>query len=166
MLGLEVLAARTYVVNIVMFGYLFCIAISQGGAISVGHLVGKAKYRGAFILGKYVMRLALRFLSSLTGNLLNMCHGKRGIVVRNNITASTVMAMARLEAGDLVIGLAISGLLCFGAVPILKLMGLDDNLLKEGIGYMQIVGLFAFFQALSLTLSATLRASFLGCWSA
>ena len=81
-----------------------------------------------------------RFLSSLTGNLLNMCHGKRGIVVRNNITASTVMAM-------------------FGAVPILKLMGLDDNLLKEGIGYMQIVGLFAFFQALSLTLSATLRAS-------
>lgn len=59
MLGLEVLAARTYVVNIVMFGYLFCIAISQGGAITIGHLVGKGKIRGAFILGKYVMRLAL-----------------------------------------------------------------------------------------------------------
>ncbi len=66
MLGLEVLAARTYVVNIVMFGYLFCIAISQGGAISVGHLVGKAKYRGAFILGKYVMRLALLITVSLS----------------------------------------------------------------------------------------------------
>lgn len=58
MLGLEVLAARTYVVNIVMFGYLFCIAISQGGAITIGHLVGKGKVSGAFILGKYVMRLA------------------------------------------------------------------------------------------------------------
>lgn len=58
MLGLEVLAARTYVVNIVMFGYLFCIAISQGGAIMIGHLVGKGKVSGAFILGKYVMRLA------------------------------------------------------------------------------------------------------------
>ncbi|TFU94329.1 MATE family efflux transporter [Barnesiella sp. WM24] len=58
MLGLEVLAARTYVVNIVMFGYLFCIAISQGGAITIGHLVGRGKVRGAFILGKYVMRLA------------------------------------------------------------------------------------------------------------
>lgn len=60
---------------------------------------------------------------------------------------------------NLIIGLAISSLLCFGAVPILKLMGLDDNLLGEGVGYMRIVGLFAFFQALSLTLSATLRAS-------
>lgn len=59
MLGLEVLAARTYVVNIVMFGYLFCIAISQGGAITIGHLVGKGKIHGAFILGKYVMRMAL-----------------------------------------------------------------------------------------------------------
>ena len=59
MLGLEVLAARTYVVNITMFGYLFCIAISQGGAISIGHLVGKGKYKGAFILGKYVMKWAL-----------------------------------------------------------------------------------------------------------
>ena len=58
MLGLEVLAARTYVVNIVMFGYLFCIAISQGGAITIGHLVGRGKVSGAFILGKYVMRLA------------------------------------------------------------------------------------------------------------
>ncbi len=66
MLGLEVLAARTYVVNITMFGYLFCIAISQGGAISVGHLVGKAKYRGAFILGKYVMRLAFFITVSLS----------------------------------------------------------------------------------------------------
>lgn len=58
MLGLEVLAARTYVVNIVMFGYLFCIAISQGGAITIGHLVGRGKVSGAFIIGKYVMRLA------------------------------------------------------------------------------------------------------------
>lgn len=66
MLGLEVLAARTYVVNIVMFGYLFCIAISQGGAITIGHLVGKAKLRGAFIVGKYVLRWALIITVSLS----------------------------------------------------------------------------------------------------
>ena len=59
MLGMEVLAARTYIVNITMFGYLFCIAISQGGAITIGHLVGKGKIRGAFVLGKYVMRAAM-----------------------------------------------------------------------------------------------------------
>ena len=66
MLGLEVLAARTYVVNIVMFGYLFCIAISQGGAITIGHLVGKGKVSGAFILGKYVMRLAFTITVTLS----------------------------------------------------------------------------------------------------
>lgn len=58
MMGLEALAARTYVVNIVMFGYLFCIAISQAGAIMVGHLVGDNNNRGAFIMGKYVLKWA------------------------------------------------------------------------------------------------------------
>ena len=66
MLGVEVLAARTYVVNIVMFGYLFCIAISQGGAITIGHLVGRGKIRGAFVLGKYVMKRALIITFSLS----------------------------------------------------------------------------------------------------
>ncbi|MDE6160389.1 MAG: MATE family efflux transporter [Muribaculaceae bacterium] len=66
MLGVEALAARTYVVNIVMFGYLFCIAISQGGAITVGHLVGRGRTQGAFILGKYVMWRALLITFALS----------------------------------------------------------------------------------------------------
>lgn len=60
---------------------------------------------------------------------------------------------------NLVIGLAISAMLYFGATTILRLMGLNDLLLGEGRGYMRIVGAFAFFQALSLTASAALRAS-------
>jgi putative MATE family efflux protein len=59
MLGVEVLAARTYVTNIAMFGYLFCIAISQGGAITIGHLVGRNRNHGAFVLGKFVVKWAL-----------------------------------------------------------------------------------------------------------
>lgn len=66
MLGVEVLAARTYVVNITMFGYLFCIAISQGGAITIGHLVGKGRIRGAFLTGSYVLKLALVVTASLS----------------------------------------------------------------------------------------------------
>lgn len=58
MLGMEALAVRTYCVNIIMFVYLFCIAISHGGAISIGHLVGAAKEHGAYVLGRYVMRVA------------------------------------------------------------------------------------------------------------
>lgn len=58
-LGNNSLAARTYTVNIVMFVYLFAIAMSQGGAISIGHLVGRKKIRAAYLLGKYVMRLSI-----------------------------------------------------------------------------------------------------------
>ena len=59
MLGNEALATRTYVVNIVMFVYLFAIAIAQGGAICIGHLVGERKIHAAYLLGKYVMRISI-----------------------------------------------------------------------------------------------------------
>lgn len=59
MLGNEALATRTYVVNMVMFVYLFAIAMAQGGAICIGHLVGQKKLRAAYLLGKYVMRISI-----------------------------------------------------------------------------------------------------------
>lgn len=58
-LGMEALAARTYCVNIIMYVYLFSIAISHAGAICIGHLVGAGRKEGAYIMGKYVMRIAL-----------------------------------------------------------------------------------------------------------
>ncbi len=76
MLGNEALTTRTYVVNIVMFVYLFAIAMAQGGAICIGHLVGEKKIRAAYLLGKYVMRisvlvsLVLSCIWALMGNSL------------------------------------------------------------------------------------------------
>ena len=55
-LGTEALAARTYSVNIIMFSFLFCIAIAQGGAICIGNLIGEKRPHAAFLLGKYVMK--------------------------------------------------------------------------------------------------------------
>ena len=83
MLGVEVLAARTYVVNITMFGYLFCIAVSQGGAITIGHLVGKGKIHGAFILGKYVMRLALVITVTLSIAIASCGHSLMSLLTDN-----------------------------------------------------------------------------------
>ena len=83
MLGVEVLAARTYVVNITMFGYLFCIAVSQGGAITIGHLVGKGKIHGAFILGKYVMRLALVITVTLSVAIASCGHRLMSLLTDN-----------------------------------------------------------------------------------
>ncbi|MCD8079439.1 MAG: MATE family efflux transporter [Bacteroides sp.] len=57
--GVEALAARTYCVNIIMFSYLFCISIAQGGAICIGYLIGEGKPQAAFILGKYVMKKSI-----------------------------------------------------------------------------------------------------------
>lgn len=58
-LGMESLAVRTYCVNIIMYVYLFSIAISHAGAISIGHLVGAGKWNGSYLMGKYVMKIAL-----------------------------------------------------------------------------------------------------------
>ncbi|MBQ0022382.1 MAG: MATE family efflux transporter [Prevotellaceae bacterium] len=55
-IGNDALTTRTYVVNIVMFVYLFGICMAQGGAISIGHLVGEHKPKAAYILGKFVMK--------------------------------------------------------------------------------------------------------------
>jgi putative MATE family efflux protein len=60
---------------------------------------------------------------------------------------------------NLVVGVILSAGLYFGAENILKLMGLSDDILAEGVVYMRIVGMLAFFQSLSFTASATLRAT-------
>lgn len=66
MLGVEALATRTYCVNIIMFVYLFSIAMAQGGAICIGHLIGEKKPRAAFLLGKYVMKRSVLITFSLS----------------------------------------------------------------------------------------------------
>ncbi len=73
-LGMESLAARTYCVNIIMFVYLFSIAVSHAGAIQIGHLVGARHWEGAYTMGRYVMRvatfwtLAISTVTAFSGN--------------------------------------------------------------------------------------------------
>ena len=59
---------------------------------------------------------------------------------------------------NLLIGLAVSAGMFFYAAPLLRLMGLEESVIADGVAYMQIVGGFAFLQAVSMTLSAALRA--------
>lgn len=55
----DALTTRTYAVYLIMFVYLFCISITQGGDILVGHLVGRKRYRPAYLLGNYLLRSSL-----------------------------------------------------------------------------------------------------------
>ena len=58
-----------------------------------------------------------------------------------------------------IFGLLVSVALLFLAEDLLLLMGLRPNLLADGLPYMQIVGGLAFLQAISLSLSASLRSA-------
>ena len=64
----EALAARTYCSNMIMFVYLFCVSITQGGDILVGHLVGQWRHQAAYVLGNYFFRLAM--IITVSGSVL------------------------------------------------------------------------------------------------
>jgi putative MATE family efflux protein len=64
----EALAARTYCHNMIMFVYLFCLSITQGGDILVGHLVGQQRHQAAYILGNYFFRWSM--IITLTGSVV------------------------------------------------------------------------------------------------
>jgi len=70
----EALAARTYCVNMIMFVYLFCISITQGGDILVGHLVGQQRHQAAYILGNYFFRRSM--VITVTGSIILALAGK------------------------------------------------------------------------------------------
>ncbi len=70
----EALAARTYCANMIMFVYLFCLSITQGGDILVGHLVGQRRHQAAYVLGNYFFRRSM--IISLTGSAILALTGK------------------------------------------------------------------------------------------
>ena len=59
MLGNEVLAARVYVMNIVIIGYIFSLSLAQADSICTGNLVGAGKKQAAYLLSWYAWRRSL-----------------------------------------------------------------------------------------------------------
>ncbi len=95
-LGTEALAARTYSVNIIMFSFLFCIAIAQGGAICIGHLIGEKRPHAAFLLGKYVMKksvlitVCLSLITALMGPFIFGWLTTNEHIIRMGVTILTI----------------------------------------------------------------------------
>lgn len=59
MLSTEALATKVYCTTIITFIILLSVSIVQGGDIVVGHYVGQHRYRAAYILGNYVLRVGM-----------------------------------------------------------------------------------------------------------
>ena len=70
----EALATRTYCYNMIMFVYLFCLSITQGGDILVGHLVGQQRHQAAYVLGNYFYRWSI--VITLMGSALLALSGR------------------------------------------------------------------------------------------
>ena len=70
----EALAARTYCHNMIMFVYLFCLSITQGGDILVGHLVGQRRHQAAYILGNYFFRWSM--IITISGSIILALAGR------------------------------------------------------------------------------------------
>ena len=60
---------------------------------------------------------------------------------------------------NLLLGLTVSAMLFFFAEDLLHLMGLRPELMGDGVVYLRLTGSLSFFQALSLTFSASLRSA-------
>lgn len=70
----EALTTRTYCYNMIMFVYLFCVSITQGGDILVGHLVGQRRHQAAYLLGNYFFRWSM--IITLSGSALLALSGR------------------------------------------------------------------------------------------
>lgn len=75
MLGNDALATRTYGQTISTFVFLFSLAIAQGGAIVIGHMVGMKKYNAAFAIGKRILRIAVAVTFVLS--FITACLGRQ-----------------------------------------------------------------------------------------
>ena len=67
MLGNEVLAARVYIMNIVIIGYIFSLSMASATSICTGNLVGSGKKQAAYVLSWYAWKrsLMITFIASV-----------------------------------------------------------------------------------------------------
>ena len=102
-----------------------------------------------------LVNLAVLVFQVISFGTTVLCAQYLGAGLKERMVQATGVAIA-LNAG---MGLVMSALLYFGCHWMLDLMGLRPELLGEGVSYMRIVGAFAFFQAISLAISASLRSA-------
>lgn len=93
MLGNEVLAARVYIMNIVIIGYIFSLAMASATSICTGNLVGAGKKQAAYILSWYAWKrsLMITFIASvgvyLGGRFLLGCFTENESIIQIAMTA-------------------------------------------------------------------------------
>lgn len=91
MLGNDVLAARVYVMNIVILGYIFSLSLAQATAICTGNLVGAGKKRAAYTLSWYAWKRSLLVTFIASGSVYLLGRSLLGIFTENQTIISIAM---------------------------------------------------------------------------
>lgn len=103
MLGNEVLTARVYIMNIVIIGYIFSLAMASATSVCTGNLVGAGKKQAAYILSWYAWKrsLMITFVASmgvyLCGRFLLGCFTENESIIE--IAMSALLIDVFLEHG-------------------------------------------------------------------
>ncbi len=108
---------------------------------------------GAVGLDNQLIALVFLVFQFLSIGVAIVCAQYHGAGLRKRLVQVVGIALIVNTA----IGLAASALLYFKAEAILTLMGLRPDQMPDGVTYLRITGAFAFFQAISFALSASLR---------
>lgn len=91
MLGNEVLAARVYVMNIVIIGYIFSLAIAQATSICTGNLIGAGKKQAAYLLSWFAWRRSLLVTCVASCSVYLLGRPLLGIFTENETIISIAM---------------------------------------------------------------------------
>lgn len=103
MLGNEVLTARVYIMNIVIIGYIFSLAMASATSVCTGNLVGAGKKNAAYTLSWYAWKrsMMVTFVATvgvyLCGRLLLGCFTENEKIIE--IAMSALLVDILLEHG-------------------------------------------------------------------
>lgn len=102
-----------------------------------------------------LINLAILVFQVISFGTTVLCSQYLGAKLKERMVQATGVAIIL----NTILGALMSIFLYYGSSSILHLMGLRPELYGEALGYMHIVGAFIFFQAISLAISASLRAA-------
>ncbi|MCP8615457.1 MATE family efflux transporter [Salirhabdus salicampi] len=154
MMGTEAITTKVYTQNIMMFIFLFSVAIGQGTQIMIGHLAGARKYKEAY--NRCIRSLQIAIVISLTAGLVFFFFAEPVLsIFTNNHEVMTLGAQLLLLTIILEPGRA------FNLVVISSLRGAGDVRFPV---YMGILSMWGVSVTVSYILGIHYQLGLIGVW--
>ena len=97
MLGNELLATRVYVMNVVIIGYIFSLAMAQATAVCTGNLVGALKKKAAYLISWYAWRRSLLITFVASSVVYLFARPLLGVFTENEVIITAAVAVLAID---------------------------------------------------------------------